>query len=364
VPWTDNNTQRAIHDTPSDGATTTSISSNWAFDNVKTAVPANAVFTDTTYVAATSDDFGLVKIGYTEDGKNYPVELSTGKMYVNVPWTDNNTTNFNIQATANTEDTQAIAASDTILFTASGAAAVTRNGKTIDISATNTNTTYSAGTGITLTGTVFSAAVPAITDVSGTPTLAEGITAAEVRTAIGAGTSSSAGVTSVGVTAPIESTGGTTPTISVTANSATSAGVVASGANQANKVWKTDANGVPAWRADAAGSSGVTTIQAGTGVNAISVSGGTTATATLSAHANLEAIADGDAITGTLRTQILQANTVIADYIQAGEIDAGKMTIGTTGGTTSRMLLQNSCLKIFEGTTLRVHLGDLSNTTT
>ena len=43
----DTNTQRAIHDTPVDGATTTSISSNWAFDNVKTAVPAGALFTDT-----------------------------------------------------------------------------------------------------------------------------------------------------------------------------------------------------------------------------------------------------------------------------------------------------------------------------
>lgn len=43
----DTNTWRPIHDTPVDGATTTSISSNWAFDNVKTPVPANAVFTDT-----------------------------------------------------------------------------------------------------------------------------------------------------------------------------------------------------------------------------------------------------------------------------------------------------------------------------
>ncbi|MDB4128709.1 tail fiber domain-containing protein [bacterium] len=45
--FTDTNTQRAIHDTPVNGATTTSISSNWAFDNVKTAVPSGAVFTDT-----------------------------------------------------------------------------------------------------------------------------------------------------------------------------------------------------------------------------------------------------------------------------------------------------------------------------
>jgi hypothetical protein len=53
-------TQRGIHDTPVNGATTTSISSNWAFDNVKTAVPSGAVFTDTntTYVSSdfTHDD--------------------------------------------------------------------------------------------------------------------------------------------------------------------------------------------------------------------------------------------------------------------------------------------------------------------
>ena len=35
---------------------------------------------------------GGFKIGYSESGKNYPVELSSEKMYVNVPWTDNNTT--------------------------------------------------------------------------------------------------------------------------------------------------------------------------------------------------------------------------------------------------------------------------------
>lgn len=49
--------------------------------------------TNTTYSQATSSTLGLVKIGYPESGKNYPVELnSSGQMYVNVPWTDNNTT--------------------------------------------------------------------------------------------------------------------------------------------------------------------------------------------------------------------------------------------------------------------------------
>ena len=59
---------------------------------------------------ATSSALGGVKIGYTESGKNYPVELSSGKMFVNVPWVDTNT---------------------------------------------DTNTTYTAGTGLSLAGTQF-----------------------------------------------------------------------------------------------------------------------------------------------------------------------------------------------------------------
>jgi hypothetical protein len=67
--------------------------------------------TNTTYSTATSSTLGLVKIGYSESGKNYPVELSSGKMYVNVPWTDTVTT--------------------------------------------DTNTTYTGGNGLTLNGTTF-----------------------------------------------------------------------------------------------------------------------------------------------------------------------------------------------------------------
>jgi len=44
---------------------------------------------NTTYSQATADKLGLVKIGYTATGKNYPVLLDeNGKMYVAVPWTD------------------------------------------------------------------------------------------------------------------------------------------------------------------------------------------------------------------------------------------------------------------------------------
>lgn len=64
--------------------------------NVQFATTSGTVVissTNTTYSQATSSTLGLVKIGYGEDGKNYPVELNgSGQMYVNVPWTDNNTT--------------------------------------------------------------------------------------------------------------------------------------------------------------------------------------------------------------------------------------------------------------------------------
>ena len=56
---------------------------------IASSVPSGAKFTDTTYSAATSTALGLVKVGYTESGRNYPVELDADdKMFVNVPWTD------------------------------------------------------------------------------------------------------------------------------------------------------------------------------------------------------------------------------------------------------------------------------------
>lgn len=56
---------------------------------IASSVPSGAKFTDTTYSAATSTALGLVRVGYTESGRNYPVELDADdKMFVNVPWTD------------------------------------------------------------------------------------------------------------------------------------------------------------------------------------------------------------------------------------------------------------------------------------
>lgn len=62
-------------------------------NGANTDIYAPTAGTSPTYGQATSSTLGLVKIGYPESGKNYPVELnSSGQMYVNVPWTDSNTT--------------------------------------------------------------------------------------------------------------------------------------------------------------------------------------------------------------------------------------------------------------------------------
>ena len=58
-----------------------------------------------TLPVATTSALGGVRIGFPESGKNYPVELnSSNQMFVNVPWTDTNTTytlsSFGITATA------------------------------------------------------------------------------------------------------------------------------------------------------------------------------------------------------------------------------------------------------------------------
>ena len=38
--------------------------------------------------AATADSLGGIKIGYVQNGQNYPVQLSGQMAYVNVPWSD------------------------------------------------------------------------------------------------------------------------------------------------------------------------------------------------------------------------------------------------------------------------------------
>ena len=52
---------------------------------------SSATYNNYTLPLGSSSTRGGFKIGYSESGKNYPIELSSEKMYVNVPWTDTNT---------------------------------------------------------------------------------------------------------------------------------------------------------------------------------------------------------------------------------------------------------------------------------
>lgn len=118
VPWTDTNTIYNVATTSSNGLMSSSDKSK--LDGIQAGADAvsfsrslssgtkigtiniNGVNTDiyaptagkpVEYGVATSTTLGLVRVGYPESGNNYPVELnSSNQMYVNVPWTDNNTT--------------------------------------------------------------------------------------------------------------------------------------------------------------------------------------------------------------------------------------------------------------------------------
>lgn len=118
VPWTDTNTTYNVATTSANGLMSSSDKSK--LDGIQAGADAvsfsrslssgtkigtiniNGTNTDiyapaagepVKYGVATSATLGLVRIGYPESGRNYPVELnSSNQMYVNVPWTNSNTT--------------------------------------------------------------------------------------------------------------------------------------------------------------------------------------------------------------------------------------------------------------------------------
>ena len=104
VPWENTTDTASVNTiggvklvTPTVAASQTGVSTT-AFRNYGLQIDSNSrgvinvPWTDTTYTTATSSTLGLVKIGYSENGKNYPVELLNDQMFVNVPWVDTNTT--------------------------------------------------------------------------------------------------------------------------------------------------------------------------------------------------------------------------------------------------------------------------------
>lgn len=85
VPWTDTNTTYSVATTSADGLMSKSDKSK--LDGIATGANNYSLPKSTTTA------LGGVMIGYATSGKNYAVVLdASGKAYVNVPWTDTNTT--------------------------------------------------------------------------------------------------------------------------------------------------------------------------------------------------------------------------------------------------------------------------------
>ncbi len=124
-------------------ATTTAAGLMSADDKKKLdSVAAGANNYSYTLPAASGTVRGGVKVGYTANGKNYPVQLANEQMFVNVPWTDNNTTYSNMKGASASAD-----------GTAGLVPAPTKGNQTKYLRADgtwqtppDTNTTYSAAT--------------------------------------------------------------------------------------------------------------------------------------------------------------------------------------------------------------------------
>ena len=121
---------------------------------------------------ASSAARGGIKIGYTEDGKNYPLELSSEKAYVNVPWTD--TWNANAKTVAGYVAAPGNVADQVWKTNASGVPAWR----------TDANTTYSEATSTTA-GLMSTTHHDKLGGIEDNATADQ--TAAQLRTAIGTG---------------------------------------------------------------------------------------------------------------------------------------------------------------------------------
>lgn len=94
VPWTDNNTTYSVATTSANGLMSRADKSK--LDGIATGANNYSLPKSTTTA------LGGVMIGYSANGKNYAVQLDTsGKAYVNVPWTDTNTTYNVVTQSAN-----------------------------------------------------------------------------------------------------------------------------------------------------------------------------------------------------------------------------------------------------------------------
>ena len=116
-----------------------------------------------TNALATTLKRGGIKIGYTESGKNYPVELDSEKAFVNVPWANTNQLTEWVLTDDDDDNTTINHGKHVKFVMATGALGTNTTGAGTDadpylvtLTSPDSNTTYTAGNGLDLTGTEFS----------------------------------------------------------------------------------------------------------------------------------------------------------------------------------------------------------------
>ena len=112
---------------------------------------------------ATSSERGGIKIGYTESGKNYPVELDSEKAFVNVPWVNTNQLTEWVLTDDDDDNTTINHGKHVKFVMATGALGTNTTGAGTDadpylvtLTSPDSNTTYTAGAGLDLNNTEFS----------------------------------------------------------------------------------------------------------------------------------------------------------------------------------------------------------------
>lgn len=144
VPWTDTNTTYGE-------ATTSTAGLMSASDKTKLNGLSNY-----SLPTSTASVLGGIKVGYTTSGKNYKVQLDgSGNAYVNVPWTDTNTTYSVATTSANGLMSSSDKSKLDVVFastTATSVASLNANYQTIKVTLSANGTLSMSATGSTMNG--------------------------------------------------------------------------------------------------------------------------------------------------------------------------------------------------------------------
>jgi len=227
---------------------------------------------------AASGTRGGIQIGYTELGKNYPLELLNEKGFVSVPWTDtvytlpaatnaalggikigyiDNGKNYAVELDGDSEAFVNVPWTDTV-YTLPLAADGTRGGVQIGYTTNAAARNYA----VTLATEKMLVNVPWTDTQNADQTIAG---SGSSNTDSGITLSASGGTVKILGDGTVVTAAQSGNVITLTgintwiANAVTVAGYVAApAASDANLVWKTNGSGVPAWRADADTDTGIT----------------------------------------------------------------------------------------------------------